>query len=94
MSYNPGEPEEQHDSPDIEQAPHVNPVEPAELDGGVGGLLLTVHPQLGQVSQVSATWGGGDRLGDLALQELLHGGAGRQLAAWETKRKKITQIIR
>ena len=32
-------PEEEHDTPDVEEAGHEDPLPPAQLDGGDGGLL-------------------------------------------------------
>ena len=37
-------PEEEHDAPDVEEAGHEDPLPPAQLDGGDGGLLGRLLP--------------------------------------------------
>ena len=41
LPYDPGEPEEEHDPPDVEEAPHEHPVEPAELDDTSYGVIVS-----------------------------------------------------
>ena len=72
LSHHPRQPEEEHDSPDVEQAPHVDSLEPPELDDAlafaVAVVFLDILVPVGLVPLVP--------LDGLLVQELLQGGAG------------------
>ena len=84
MPNHPGEPEEEHDAPDVEEAPHVDALHPAKLDGsslflllGRGGLRVLGHPLGGRLERDGLVLGHVR----LAVEQALQGGALRNLAA-------------
>ena len=64
LAHHPGQPQEQHHAPDVEETSHINPFKPAKLDGGGHLLAILLLPPVSQDTSA----GGGE--GDLWLPEL------------------------
>ena len=85
----PREPEEEHDPPDVEEAPHEHPVEPAELDdtsSSGGGIVFSSLLHSSPVPPPPVLEGVAPlvpRVDRLLVKELVQGGAVALRFAWK-----------